>query len=251
VFVLLKGGAAGFAVLGSLIAVLAMLEYFGLLMPEETWSAKGWGVLCALFILAGFYYGKVEMVMAVLTGAFLAMAAFFLFRNFPPPWIVERLSKQMMGLVYIPVLLGHLILLRNGPEGLLWTIMLLAMVFANDTGAYYVGHSIGRRKLCPTISPGKTVEGAVGGLAAGAVVACIVSLLALPRLSWWSCIGLALVTGAGSQIGDLTESALKRSAAVKDSGRFFPGHGGILDRIDGLLFAAPVVYYLKDYLITS
>ena len=246
VFVLTRGGQTGFALLVSLVVVLALLEYYGLMLPEETTMAIGLGAFCCLAIICGFFLGRSTGGLAVLLLSFALFCPFYLFREAPAHWTVERLSRQLLGLVYIPAFAGHVVMLRNGDGGLVWTVMLLAIVIGGDTGAYYVGKSMGRRKLCPRISPGKTIAGAVGGLITSIVLACVLKAAALEHLPWLYCVGMAAVTGAMAQIGDLFESVIKRAVNTKDSGRLLPGHGGVLDRIDGLLFAAPVLYYLKQ-----
>jgi phosphatidate cytidylyltransferase len=130
-----------------------------------------------------------------------------------------------------------------------WILLLLCIVFSGDTAALYVGTLIGRHKLAPAISPGKTVEGAVGGLAVGLLVGLLAKHLLLPALPWGTAVGFCLLVGVAGQVGDLFESALKRSSDVKDSGSILPGHGGVLDRIDALLFAAPVAYLCRGYIL--
>ena len=130
-----------------------------------------------------------------------------------------------------------------------WVFFLLLVVFGGDTAAYYVGKRFGRHKLSPNISPGKSVEGAYGGLL-GSVLAGVLFELFWPLgCSLNMATGLAVTMAVFAQFGDLFESMLKRSAGRKDSGSLLPGHGGVLDRIDGLLFATPVLYYLKIFLL--
>lgn len=144
--------------------------------------------------------------------------------------------------LYVPLLLAHYLWLRAWPDGAAWVALALAGTFSTDTGAYAVGKAVGRHKMAPRISPGKTWEGAAGGLAGGAAGTLgAAALLGLPG-------GLpALVMGLGlsvaAQLGDLAESYLKRSARVKDAGGIVPGHGGLLDRLDSLVFTGPFVYY--------
>ncbi len=139
-------------------------------------------------------------------------------------------------LLYIPVLLGHLYLLRAGPDGLARALVTVAVVWATDLAAFFAGRYLGRRKLAPRLSPGKTVEGAVAGVVAGIVVAVI----------GFGAAGVlfGLVVAVAAIIGDLFESWLKRRARVKDSGTILPGHGGVLDRFDSLILAAPMAYWL-------
>jgi phosphatidate cytidylyltransferase len=138
--------------------------------------------------------------------------------------------------------LSLLVLLRSAPEGATWIFLLCAVIFAGDTAALYAGTLWGRHKLSAAISPGKTVEGAVAGLAANLAIGSGAKLFFLPEWGWGFCLVFSLAVGAAGQVGDLFESALKRSSNVKDSGSLLPGHGGVLDRIDALLFAAPVAF---------
>jgi len=162
---------------------------------------------------------------------------------------LETLYKQVTGLIYIPFLLGHLIMIRGWDQGMTWTFLLMAVIIAGDTAAYYIGRAFGRHKLALSISPGKTVEGAVGGLVANLLTGVLFKKYYFPEFGWSYWIALIMIMGGLGQAGDLVESMLKRSVGLKDSGTIFPGHGGLLDRIDALLFAAPGLYYFKTYLL--
>ncbi len=174
------------------------------------------------------------------------------------------LADTVFGAVYPTALLAYVLQLRQArgeavgdPEALVLTLTLLLLVWATDIFAYYVGRAVGRRKLAPRISPKKTWAGAVGGAAAALGVAVLLRIVPLPFfgleapplafLAWPHVVAMALICGVFGQIGDLAESKLKRSVEVKDSGRLLPGHGGLLDRFDTLLFAAPLVYLYLRY----
>ncbi len=126
-------------------------------------------------------------------------------------------------------------------------MLLLVVLVFSDSFAFFVGHAIGRRRLLASVSPGKSVEGAIGGLAGGVLGALAVRQLGLPELPFVHAVGLGVAVSAMGIVGDLDESLLKRWAGVKDSGTLFPGHGGMLDRLDSLLFGAPVLYYYFQY----
>jgi phosphatidate cytidylyltransferase len=162
---------------------------------------------------------------------------------------MESVKKQLQGIIYIPVLISFLIIIRQDTDGMTWIFLLLSIVFAGDISALYVGTYFGRHKLCPAVSPGKTIEGSLGGILANVVVGGIGKYFFLPQLSWGLCILFFIAIGAAGQVGDLFESELKRSSNIKDSGGLLPGHGGFLDRIDALLFAAPVAYVFKMYIL--
>jgi phosphatidate cytidylyltransferase len=150
---------------------------------------------------------------------------------------------MLFGLLYIPYLLGYLVLLRNHPLGWQWIMLIMFIVMGGDSAAYFIGCRFGRRKLYPAVSPNKSVEGAVGGIAGSIVGVIAAKMIYFSEIAIADALVAAVLIGAISQTGDLFESLLKRSCGVKDSGSIFPGHGGILDRLDSILFAAPVAYY--------
>jgi phosphatidate cytidylyltransferase len=153
----------------------------------------------------------------------------------------------LLGVLYIPLLLSHLVLLREMPLGVQWIFLLLVIVMAGDTAAFYVGSSLGKRKLYPLVSPNKSIEGMFGGLAGSVAGAFLARATFFPQLTPVDCVATALFVGLLGQLGDLFESLLKRSCGVKDSGTIFPGHGGMLDRLDSVLFAAPTLYIYVKY----
>ena len=154
------------------------------------------------------------------------------------------LCRLVFGIAYISFLISHLILLWHLPEGNLWLIILVAITAGSDSGAYYCGKQFGSNKLCRHVSPNKTIEGAVGGLFCGVAVAVVFAWILLDDVNWVVLVPMAiLLTGVGI-VGDLCESIVKRGTNTKDSGRILLGHGGILDRIDSMILAAPLLYYL-------
>lgn len=148
------------------------------------------------------------------------------------------------GALYVGVPLAHLGLLRSLPQGVAWLLLCFFCTWATDTGAYIVGSLLGRRKLAPTISPGKTVEGALGGVAVTVLTGLVVGWVVGVPLPWWGVALAAVALSLFAQAGDLVESYLKRRAGVKDSGDLLPGHGGLLDRLDGFLWVVPATYYV-------
>jgi phosphatidate cytidylyltransferase len=151
------------------------------------------------------------------------------------------------GLLYIPYLLGYMVLLRGHANGVGWIMLILFIVMSGDSAAYFTGCSIGRRKLYPTVSPNKSVEGAIGGLCGSLLGAVAAKYICLPEIAIADALLAALLIGSLGQVGDLFESLIKRSCGVKDSGTIFPGHGGILDRLDSIIFAAPAAYYYATF----
>lgn len=244
-----KGGRFCFFLVVGLVAAVGLLEYYALVMSRETVALKAAGLAFCLALIATFYLGGLGVTPAALVLAFLGSAMICLARFDLKTSVPEMLYKQVTGLIYIPFLLGHLILIRGWDQGVTWIFVLMAVIIAGDTGAYYIGAVFGRHKLAPSISPGKTVEGAVGGLGANLLIGVLIKKYYFPEFGWSSWIALIMIMGALGQTGDLVESMLKRSVGIKDSGIIFPGHGGLLDRIDALLFAAPGLYYFKTYLL--
>lgn len=166
------------------------------------------------------------------------------------PESVGASAATLLGAAYLGALGGTMAALRlQAPleQGGHRLVLLLGILVVADSAAFFVGTAIGRRRLLPLVSPGKSVEGALGGLAGGVAGAFAVRQLVLPELSAWHSAALGLAVAAMGIVGDLGESQLKRWAGVKDSGRLFPGHGGMLDRLDSLLFGAPVLYYYFQY----
>jgi phosphatidate cytidylyltransferase len=152
-------------------------------------------------------------------------------------------GERFLGIVYIAVPLAHIILLRETELGRWWTLFVLAVIWTNDTFACYVGGIAGRHKLCPAISPNKTVEGSIGGVLGGVLGALLFNRYFFLGAGLPEVLFLSLVIVALAILGDLVESLIKRGAGVKDTGKIIPGHGGMLDRIDSTLFAMPATYY--------
>ena len=246
------GGHALFAVVITLVALVALWEYFRIVSGNTQivmpWILPGLAYLFAPIIIWAAYHKNFTAVMVALTLNLLCIGITSIRLFGAERHIAVAVAQQILGLVYVPVLFAHLVLLRLEPQGALWIFLLLAVIFAGDIGALYVGTFWGRHKLSPAVSPNKTVEGALGGLAANMVIAVLFSIVVSPLLTWGKLLLFALLVGTAGQLGDLFESVLKRSAGVKDSGHILPGHGGFLDRLDALMFAAPVAYYLKIYL---
>lgn len=170
---------------------------------------------------------------------------------------LTALSVSLWGLVYVGWFPAHFVLLHTRGQGFGPSLvtLLVVIIALSDSGAYFVGKSIGKNKLSPTISPNKTWEGSIGGVAAALLGVAgawyldhHVASVHLPGWALWQYALVGVVLAVTGQVGDLVESMIKRDADVKDSGDLFPGHGGVLDRCDGYLFAGPVLYYLLAWL---
>lgn len=156
---------------------------------------------------------------------------------------IEHVALTILGALYIGFGFHYMAAVRGLENGLWLTLLTLIGIWSTDSGAFFVGRAFGRRKLLPSISPNKTVEGSLGGLIT-ALVAVVGLNLLVGKLPFFQALAIALVTGIAAQMGDLVESAMKRHFGVKDSGRIIPGHGGVLDRFDSLLIVFPTLHLL-------
>lgn len=247
------GGPLMFALLIVIVCILALREYFLMAFSRNSKDIYPplaiLGYTTGLSIICAAYSNSAAFILAIIAINFLLCAFLLLQRYKTDPSIVDAVAMQIQGMVYIPVLIAGLIRIRNTDAGVLWIFFLLSVVFAGDIGAYYAGSYLGRHKLCPSVSPNKTIEGSIGGLCANLLIGGVIKAMFLPSLPWAACMVMFLLIGTAGQIGDLYESALKRSAQIKDSGTLLPGHGGMLDRIDALLFASPVALIFKEYIL--
>jgi len=144
----------------------------------------------------------------------------------------------------VPLALLH----RDVADGSLWVFVAIAATFSNDTGAYFAGRGFGRHKLYPSVSPGKTWEGALGGLAASVLALVVSRATFFPALTWSDVLAVAIPAAIVGPAGDLVESLIKRASGAKDSGKLIPGHGGMLDRIDALLFVGSWIFLYAHFL---
>jgi phosphatidate cytidylyltransferase len=248
------GGTFWFAVVINVICIMALWEYFCIVLNKnQKISATSFQIL-ALFtgsaILWAAYFHSSNMVLDIIVLNVVISTLISLLKFKSDPSVCEIVFKQVIGIIYIPLFLSYIVFIRNGDNGILWTFLLLTVVFMGDTGAYYLGSYLGKHKLCPAVSPNKTIEGALGGLAANLGSGALIKYFFLPLLPWSLSLLFFLSIGIAGQVGDLFESQLKRVAHIKDSGAILPGHGGVLDRIDAVLFAVPMAYIFKEYLLT-
>ncbi|MBI5587089.1 MAG: phosphatidate cytidylyltransferase [Deltaproteobacteria bacterium] len=228
----------------SVLTLLALHEYNNLtiLKIRDRWSDR-LGMALGLVVPLLLYFRGAGYLPAFLTGAVFI----FFFYNMAVTKDLRDASYdtafKTLGLLYVAVTLSYAIALRQLDGGQWWIMLLLVIIWSNDTFAYLTGKTVGKTRLCPEISPKKTVEGAVGGLVGGFIAAYLFNRFLSMGLGVCEVVFFSTVIGAVGIIGDLAESLLKRAAGVKDSGTLIPGHGGVLDRIDSLLFALPVFYY--------
>jgi phosphatidate cytidylyltransferase len=235
---------APFYVLALLLMVVALAslhEFYRMIRPPVQKALMIITYLLSVFLFSSLIFRE-HFYVAVLPLFFMIPLGYVLLSSGPDNALKrDGIGLTIVGPFYVCLPLMLLVLVARLPQGRLWIFYLLSVVFAGDTAAFYVGRRFGKHGLIH-ISPGKTWEGTVGGLLANAVVAGIFGSIFFPSLSLVSIMVLAISIGIFGQIGDLVESLFKRSSDLKDSGTLLPGHGGILDRIDSLLFAIPVLY---------
>ena len=236
------------------IAALAAWEFLGLAEKSGATPPRIAVLVAVLALFAGnFIWDQRDQTTALLGILCLALLVYCTFFR-PVEQMMADASTSIFCLFYVGMTLVALLALREEANGPSLLAFLFCVVWAGDTAALYVGRAWGRHKMAPTLSPNKTWEGTLGSVVGSLLATGL--LLGLDRLfdlwdkvwlsypeNLWYWLGLAIVVNVAAQAGDLAESALKRSAGVKDSGSLLPGHGGVLDRIDALLLAAPVLWY--------
>ena len=260
-----------FVAIAAAAVVIALYEFWFLAkrVGAKPDVVVGYAAVAALLVI--FFFGEPELIFLYvpLLVALLVAAALVaeMLRGAPFDKMILSVGSTVLGVLYVAFLGGHLLAVRTGftqvfpPEAGYWvgealvdktlSTHLLAYFFlvlmGSDTGAYYTGRALGRHKLAPNVSPGKTWEGAAGGMAASLVAAAVAHYWFFPELGLGAALGLSAVMNVLGVVGDLTESALKRGANAKDAAQILPGHGGLLDRLDSLLFNAPLIYYFALY----
>lgn len=244
-------GIAAFAITAGLF------EFFSFTKKLELKADAKVGYLSAAALFVGFVFdapGKTPDLMlatiALIIGLTLVAQAFRFQKDFSK--MLTGTGVTLLGVFYVAFLGGFLVSMRMGFEnGVNLSTHLLGyfflILFGSDVGAYFVGKAFGKHKLAPSISPGKTIEGLIGGILLAAGCAAIASLSFFPELPLQWSIPLAVVLATLGVLGDLAESAMKRGAKTKDAASILPGHGGFLDRLDSLLFGAPILYYFARF----
>lgn len=211
-------GSHPHAVLGIILGALVILEFSNSIFPG-----------------LGKFYLVVVAVLAIMVAR--------LFSPRPVEGALEDVASTFLGVFYVAMLFAFQVVILTGADGKQWLVFLYFTIWASDIGAYSIGIPFGRHRLYEKVSPKKSIEGFMGGLAAAACMALVSRVWFMPPIGIGEVVGIALTLSVAGVIGDLVESLFKRAAGVKDSGNVIPGHGGILDRMDSMLVAAPVLYY--------
>ncbi|HSG30083.1 MAG TPA: phosphatidate cytidylyltransferase [Thermodesulfobacteriota bacterium] len=241
-----------------LIVALGSYEFFSLVDNRNLDNKKILGILFCIILPVGAYFGYLYFIFL-----FTLVSISTLFIHLQKQDLSNTLmgaGTKFLGIVYIGWFLSHAVLIRNVNNssfpyldasnikttdiGFFWIVFAVACTFLNDTGAYFVGKAKGKTKLAPRLSPGKTVEGTVAGIAMACICGVFINLIFQGPIEYSWALLMGFVVGVIAVFGDLIESMFKRSVSIKDSGGLLPGHGGVLDRFDSLILVFPVMYYL-------
>ncbi|MGM0369052.1 MAG: phosphatidate cytidylyltransferase [Bacillota bacterium] len=246
-----KLGGLFFLALNLIVVTLGIIEYFKLVENKEIQANKFLGVILASILIIATYISKDA---SVLYGVLILELIIILLRQVlvgTNRSAILSTALTYFGVCYIAGLFAHLILLYNleisSQSGNLIIWFPILATWVTDTGAYFIGLSLGNNALAPNISPKKTIEGAIGGLLSSLLLT-VLSVIYF-NIALYHGVVLGILIGIIAQLGDLSASVFKRDSEIKDFGNVIPGHGGILDRIDSLLFVLPVVYYYLQWIV--
>jgi len=248
-------GGIPFLLAMNLVIGVGLFEFYRMMEAKGIKPYKTVGVVAGLGVSWYVYFLGGMFSSLFITLVLIAIMTMELFRR-DGELAVFHISTTILGVFYVAWLGSHIILLRQLGEGVegtdlggFFVILAFSLAWGSDTGAYFVGNAIGKKKLLPRVSPGKSVEGAVGGLVVSVVVALIIRATIVPILTIGDALILGLTAPVMAVLGDLVESLMKRDVRIKDTSHALPGHGGMLDRFDSVLFVAPLVYYYLRFLV--
>jgi phosphatidate cytidylyltransferase len=236
-------------------ALVGVGEFCIMAFPDDPWD-RGFGMAAGTLLLSAMLVPTQERFAMALAAVVVAGLVLALARKDDLRHVVDALGLTLLGSLYAAFLLPHYVWMHALPDpmasamlpgGWRWVILTVVIAMAGDVGGYFGGRWLGRHKLMPSVSPGKTIEGTVAAVLANLLGGACCKLVFFQTLRWTEIVGLGLAVGCLAQVGDLCESMLKRAFGAKDSGWIIPGHGGVLDRIDSLVFPAPLVYYYARF----
>ena len=254
--IIARRGGYYYLALIDIMILIGLWEFYRMMEAKGLKPYKAMGIMSGLALSWYVFFQQGVYTNLFLSVIFIGIMVLELARK-ERGLAVYHISVTVFGVFYIGWLGSHLILLRELPHlkgldyslGFSFVMVTFALTWCYDTGAYFVGGWCGRRKLFPSISPGKTLEGAIGGVLCSLVGIFAARATIAPYLTMLQSAGLALGASVVGQLGDLCESMIKRDVKIKDSSRTIPGHGGVLDRFDSILFTAPLIYYVLKYAI--
>jgi phosphatidate cytidylyltransferase len=242
---MILGGEVLFGILLA-ISLVGLMELYRVLKMNKSILAFAGYTFCILFYML-VYFNKTELIFPLLIGLLLVLMGVYVFSF--PKFNSEQVTLVYFGLIYVGIMLSFIYRVRILENGILLVWMIFIGAWGSDTCAYLVGRKIGKHKMAPILSPKKSVEGLFGGIFGAALIGFLFATIFKGKLTSISNPQLSFTIIGGcsamiSTIGDLAASAIKRNHEVKDYGKLIPGHGGILDRFDSIIFTAPIVYYL-------
>ena len=249
VVVIVYGSCFLFSMVIALLIAGGVFEYNSMIFKGTYYWEKTEGLVIGFFIPLSAYLGGVQLMFATVTFSLIIVFLLSLLRVKDGRADLAALARVVFGFMYIPLLISYIILLRCSEDGIAWVFFIICAAFLGDISAFYVGKSLGKTKLMPSVSAGKTVAGAIGSIT-GTMLGCVLfKIFFFHDLSIVHVIAIGFLGSIIGQLGDLCESTVKRASLVKDSGFLLPGHGGVLDRLDSLIFLIPFVYYYRVLVI--
>ena len=228
------------------VTAAGLHEYFAMALPEHPFE-RIVGIMWGIAVAAGVASRRPEFWGGGLALGLIGGLGLTLVRSADLGGAVQRLGLALLGVLYLGFFTPHVVLLRAGAWGWQWVLFTVFAAMGSDTGGYFAGRAFGRHKLAPAISPSKTYEGTIGAVAGAMLNAWLSHVLFFPALAVREAVALGAAISLLAQLGDLCESALKRAFGAKDSGWIIPGHGGILDRLDSILFPVVFTYYYAAF----
>ncbi len=222
---------------------LGLHEFYSLVLPENKWYEKAIGILLGMVLASLIYLGDASFIHASLAFSIIFLSITYMLKSRNFALAISKMALTLFGILYIGLLLSYVTLIDTTTPGKQWVFFLVSTVWAADIGGFFIGSLVGRHKLYPKVSPNKTIEGLAGGVAGAIAAALLYRKLVFSDVGISDCVFLGFSLSLCGQMGDFTESMIKRSVRVKDSSGLIPGHGGILDRLDSFLFSAPFLYY--------
>lgn len=254
--IIARRGGFYYLALIDIMILIGLWEFYRMMEAKGLRPYKAIGILSGLALSWYFFFQQGIYANFFLNVVFLAVMALELARR-ERGMAVYHISVTIFGVFYVAWLGSHLILLRELPHlkgldyslGFSFVVVVFVLTWCYDTGAYTIGRLFGKHKIFPSISPGKTLEGAFGGVAFSIAGILVTRMIVAKYLSVPQALVLAVIASVVGQLGDLVESMIKRDVKIKDSSDAIPGHGGVLDRFDSLLFTSPLIYYFFRYFI--
>ncbi len=251
-----RAGGFAFLALIDLVIVLGMLEFYGMMRAKGMHPYRGIGVLSGITLSTYIFFRSGQYANFVFTFIVIALMGLELARK-DNRRAVYHVSTTIFGIIYVAYLSCHFVLLRELPnqvgvpysQGASFVFLVFAVTWASDTGAYTIGSFFGKHTILPRVSRNKTWEGALGGVLFGAAAGYLASITFAGYLAAWEGVVMGVLASLVGLLGDFFESMLKRDAQIKDTSHIIPGHGGVLDRFDSLLFTGPLIYYFLKFVI--